>query len=60
MDHIEEDLHHVTITACGPKAEIEIDGARIEASAVRAYSVSHFAGENPEVLLHMADREETQ
>ena len=60
MDHNEEDLHSVTISACGPKAEIEFDGARIEASAVRAYSISHFAGERPEIVLHVADREETQ
>ncbi|MFF4802342.1 hypothetical protein ACFY1U_28720 [Streptomyces sp. NPDC001351] len=60
MDHNEEDLHHVTITAFGPKAEIEIDGARIETSAVRAYNVSHFAGEKPEIVLHVADREEAQ
>lgn len=60
MDNNEEGLHRGTITACGPKAEIEIDGARIEPSAVRAYSVSHFAGERPEIVLHVADREEAQ
>lgn len=60
MDHNDEDLHSVTITACGPKAAIEIDGARIEPSAVHAYSVSHFAGEKPEIVLHVADREQAQ
>ncbi|MEU4028084.1 hypothetical protein [Streptomyces anulatus] len=46
----------VEITTRGGRADIEIDGKRIEASAVKAYSVSHLAGEPPEVLLHVADR----
>ncbi|MGW3118544.1 hypothetical protein ACWDBW_15640 [Streptomyces sp. NPDC001107] len=50
----------VEITARGGRADIKIDDARIEPSAVRAYSVSHFAGHKPEVLLHVADREEAQ
>lgn len=60
MDHNEEDLHSVTITACSPKAEIAIDGARIEPSALRAYNVSHLAGEKPEIVLHVSDRDEAQ
>lgn len=50
----------VEITARGGRADIKIDDAPIEPSAVRAYSVSHFAGQEPEVLLHVADREEAQ
>jgi hypothetical protein len=48
----------VEITARAGGADIEIDGARIDPSAVKAYSVSHFAGERPEVLLHVADRDD--
>ncbi|MGW3031188.1 hypothetical protein ACWDCB_08120 [Streptomyces sp. NPDC001178] len=51
---------HVEITAQGGRADIEIDGTRIDPSAVKAYSVSHFAGERPEVLLHVADRNDSQ
>ncbi|WP_395371460.1 hypothetical protein OHU45_25755 [Streptomyces tubercidicus] len=50
----------VEITARGGRADIEIDGRRIEPNAVKAYSVSHLAGERPEVLLHVADRGHTQ
>jgi hypothetical protein len=50
----------VQITAQGGRADIKIDGARIDPGAVKAYSVSHFAGERPEVLLHVADRGDTQ
>ncbi|NEW72597.1 hypothetical protein [Streptomyces rhizosphaericus] len=49
----------VAITAQGGRADIEVDGARIDPSTVKAYSVSHVAGEHPEVLLHVADRGET-
>lgn len=49
----------VQITTRGGQADIEIDGKRIEPSAVKAYSVSHLAGEPPEVLLHVADRNDT-
>jgi hypothetical protein len=50
----------VQISARGGRAHIEIDGTRIDPSAVKAYSVSHFAGERPEVLLHVADRGDTK
>ncbi|MFB1044164.1 hypothetical protein [Streptomyces chrestomyceticus] len=50
----------VEIRARGGRADIEIDGTRIHPSAVKAYSVNHLAGERPEVLLHVADRGETQ
>ncbi|MEU8560580.1 hypothetical protein AB0C45_03730 [Streptomyces cyaneofuscatus] len=61
MNH-SEDVRRVEITARGGRAdiEIEIDGARIDPGAVKAYSVSHLAGQRPEVLLHVADRNETQ
>lgn len=50
----------IEITARGGGVDIEIDGARLDPSAVKAYTVSHFAGERPEVLLHVADRGEAQ
>lgn len=50
----------VEITAQGGRADIEIDGTSIDPGAVKAYSVSHFAGERPEVLLHVADRGDTR
>ncbi|WP_406722896.1 hypothetical protein OG968_24175 [Streptomyces althioticus] len=50
----------VEITARADRAGIEIDGTRIDPSAVKAYSVNHFAGEWPEVLLHVADRGDTR
>ncbi|MER7047948.1 hypothetical protein [Streptomyces jumonjinensis] len=54
------DLRQVEITAQGGRADIEIDGTRIDPSAVKAYSVSHLAGERAEVLLHVADRSDVQ
>ncbi|TVL92008.1 hypothetical protein [Streptomyces sp. SAJ15] len=50
----------VEISARGGKADIEIDGARIDPRAVKAYTVTHFAGEWPEILLHVADRGDSQ
>ncbi|MGW8554049.1 hypothetical protein [Streptomyces tubercidicus] len=50
----------VEITARGGQADIEIDGTRIDPSTVKAYSVSHLAGEQPDVLLHVTDRGDTQ
>lgn len=50
----------VEISAGGGRADIEIDGSRIDPSAIKAYSVSHLAGERPEVLLYVADRGDTQ
>ncbi|MFD5738541.1 hypothetical protein ACFXJM_11320 [Streptomyces massasporeus] len=62
MDHTDhnEAACRVQITARGGRADIEIDGARVDPGAVKAYTVSHFAGEHPEVLLHVADRGDTQ
>ncbi|MFE2289838.1 hypothetical protein [Streptomyces sp. NPDC059452] len=59
MNH-SEDVRRVEITARGRRADIEIDSARIDPGAVKAYSVSHLAGQRPEVLLHVADRDDTQ
>lgn len=58
MDHADHNVvaRRVQITARGGHADIKIDGARLDPSAVKAYSVSHFAGEQPEILLHVADR----
>ncbi|MFI9391895.1 hypothetical protein ACIG53_13540 [Streptomyces bauhiniae] len=53
-------LQRVEITAKNGRTDIEIDGRRIEPSTVKAYSVSHLAGEHPEVLLHVADRNEVR
>ncbi|AMW10319.1 hypothetical protein A4E84_12820 [Streptomyces qaidamensis] len=39
---------------------IEIDGTRIDPSAVKVYPVSHYAGERPEALVHVADRGDTR
>ncbi|MFD4482362.1 hypothetical protein ACFVXC_35265 [Streptomyces sp. NPDC058257] len=49
----------VEITARGGQADIKIDGTTIDPGAVKAYSLSHFAGERPEVQLHVADRGDT-
>ncbi|MFJ6901515.1 hypothetical protein [Streptomyces hokutonensis] len=50
----------IEIRAQGGRADIEIDGTSIAPSAVKAYSVSHFAGERTAVLLHVADRGDTR
>lgn len=60
MDHNNDQLHRVRITAKGPQATIEIDGKPVDPRAVKAHSVTHLAGERPEVLLHVADRGDTQ
>ncbi|MFI1830711.1 hypothetical protein ACH41E_30380 [Streptomyces sp. NPDC020412] len=56
----ETDPRPVEITAQGGHADIKIGGTRIDPSAVHAYSVRHFAGEHPEVLLHVADCGDTR
>jgi hypothetical protein len=58
MDHTtdKDTPRRVAITAKGGRANIEIDGTGIDPRAVKAYSISHFAGERPEILLHVADR----
>ncbi|MDH6624415.1 hypothetical protein M2271_002217 [Streptomyces sp. LBL] len=60
MEHHDNSQHHVQITAHGGKADVEIDGNPVDPRAVKAYSVTHLAGERPEVLLHVADRGGTQ
>lgn len=62
MDHADhnEVARRVQITVRGGRADIEIDGARVDPSAVKAYTVSHFAGEQPEILLHVADRRDSR
>ncbi|WP_330340161.1 hypothetical protein [Streptomyces sp. NBC_00557] len=62
MDHTtdQNNVRRVAITARGDRADIEIDGTRIDPSAVKAYSVNYFAGEWPEVLLQVADRGDTR
>jgi hypothetical protein len=59
MDHNEEDLHSVRITARGPKAAIEIDGQRVDPGALSGYTVSHREGEPPQVILYSGDYAET-
>ncbi|MFE0130163.1 hypothetical protein ACFWY6_00975 [Streptomyces sp. NPDC059037] len=56
MEHHDNSQHHVQITAHGGRAEVELDGKPVDPHAVKAYSVTHLAGERPEVLLHVADR----
>ncbi|MGQ4490083.1 hypothetical protein ACN6LM_000513 [Streptomyces sp. SAS_281] len=60
MEDHENSRHHVQITAHDNTAEVELDGARVDPRAVKAYSVTHLAGERPEVLLHVADRGDIQ
>jgi len=62
MDHPKNSapLRRVKITTQGERVDIEIDGVRIDPGAVRAYNVSHIAGESPEIVLHVADRWENQ
>ncbi|MGD6751947.1 hypothetical protein [Streptomyces sp. BH105] len=60
MEHDDNSQHHVQIAAQGGRAEVAIDGKRVDPSVVKAYSITHLAGEQPEVLLHVADRNDTQ
>lgn len=60
MEHDDNSQHHVQITAHGGRADVEIDGKQVDPSAFKAYSITHLAGEQPEVLLHVADRNDTQ
>ncbi|MBC9724957.1 hypothetical protein [Streptomyces sp. TRM68367] len=59
MEHNEEDLHSVRITARGPKAAIEVDGRRVDPGAFKGYAISHHEGEPPQVLLYAGDYAET-
>ncbi len=59
MDHNEESLHSVRITARGPKAAMEIDGRRVDPGAFKGYAISHQEGESPQVLLYAGDYAET-
>ena len=60
MEDHDNSRHHVQITAQGNTVEVELDGKPVDPRAVKAYSVTHLAGEGPEVLLHVADRGDTQ
>ncbi|MDN0193914.1 hypothetical protein [Streptomyces sp. S.PNR 29] len=59
MDHIDEKLHSVRITARGPKAAIEIDGRRVDPGAFKGYAISHQEGEPPQVVLYTGGYAET-
>ncbi|MFJ2247474.1 hypothetical protein ACIQ9I_02940 [Streptomyces sp. NPDC094461] len=59
MEDHEHSRHHVQITAHGDTVEIALDGKQVDSRDVKAYSVTHLAGERPEVLLHVADRGDT-
>lgn len=59
MDHHDETLHTVQITARGLKAVIEIDGKRVDPGALTGYTVSHREGEPPQVVLFSRDDVET-
>lgn len=50
----------VEITTRDDRADIVIDGVRVDPRAFKAYSVTHFAGEHPEVLLHVVDRSDSR
>ncbi|WP_407286429.1 hypothetical protein [Streptomyces sp. BP-8] len=56
MDHNnDENLHRVQITARGAKAAIEVDGQRMDPGALSGYTVTHRAGEPPQVVLFSTD-----
>lgn len=55
MDHNDEDLHSVKITARAPKAAIEINGRRVGPGAFNGYAISHHEGESPQVVLSAGD-----
>ncbi|MEU3973418.1 hypothetical protein [Streptomyces bacillaris] len=60
MDHHDDSLRHVRITAHGETADIDIDGTRVDPRAIGAYTITQIAGEPPHVLLHVTDRASTQ
>ncbi|NUK18279.1 hypothetical protein [Streptomyces lunaelactis] len=60
MDHNNSPGQHVRITARGDEATVEIDGERVDARAVGAYTISQITGEPAHVLLHVTDRGSTQ
>ncbi|MEU0722875.1 hypothetical protein [Streptomyces sp. NPDC006140] len=59
MDHVEENLHSVRITARGPKAAIELNGQRVDPGAFKGYAIGHHEGESPQVVLYPGDYAET-
>ncbi|MER6011584.1 hypothetical protein [Streptomyces bluensis] len=59
MEHNEEDLHSVRITARGPKAAIEADGRRVDPGAFKGYTISHHEGKSPQVVLYAGDYTKT-
>ncbi|MFF2650441.1 hypothetical protein [Streptomyces sp. NPDC058045] len=60
MDHHDDSLHHVRITAHGETAGIDIDGTRVDPRAVDAYTITQIAGEHSHVVLHVTERGSTQ
>ncbi|MFJ2604886.1 DUF6093 family protein [Streptomyces sp. NPDC087425] len=56
MEHDDNSQRHVQITAHGGRADVAIDGKQVDPSAVKAYSISHLAGEQPEVWRDSAGR----
>lgn len=50
----------VCITARGSRADIEVDGQRVDARAVAAYNISQLPGEQAHVVLHLADRDDVR
>jgi hypothetical protein len=59
MDHIQEDLHQVRITARGPKAAMELNGRQVDPGAFSGYTISHHEGETPQIILYVGDYVET-
>ncbi|MCR8573081.1 hypothetical protein [Streptomyces sp. Isolate_219] len=55
MDHNDTSRRHVRITASGGKADVEIDGKRVDPRAVGAYTITQIVGEPAHVLLHVTD-----
>ncbi|WP_033306219.1 hypothetical protein RFN58_14045 [Streptomyces iakyrus] len=55
MDHDDENVHRVQITARGGKAAIEIDGQRVDPGALSGYTLTHREGEPPQVVLYSGD-----
>ncbi|MFF4051939.1 hypothetical protein ACFYZ5_35385 [Streptomyces chartreusis] len=59
MDHREEDVHRIRITARGPKAAIALNGRSVDPGAFTGYALSHQEGQSPHVVLYAGDWAET-
>ncbi|MDQ0990720.1 hypothetical protein [Streptomyces sp. V3I7] len=59
MDHNDEDLHRVQITARGPKVGIELNGKRVDPGAFKGYTISQQEGESAQVVLRAGEWTET-